>query len=267
MMENLNELKWKRPYLTIVLIELALIVFIAGGSAYASIAEWTHPLAPFLGFIPIAVFLAIFFSIKQRGRQFFFSGSLTKLTARQWLDFAPLLLILAVLLIANRGFAAAPSSYFVYMLLSQLPLVGFVEESLFRGIMLRALLSKGTGFAVLFSSFFFGVTHALQALGGQSAEDTMLQIAYAFLLGLLLALLVVKHRMIWPGIVFHGLHNFLNFTGHTPATHLYDYLVLLILAVSVVYHFVTGRQSLSFKKPEAVSSPDTNRMHPGLAAK
>ncbi|GGG79098.1 hypothetical protein GCM10010918_40140 [Paenibacillus radicis (ex Gao et al. 2016)] len=265
-MENLNELKWKRPYLTIVLIELALIVFIAGGSAYASIAEWTHPLAPFLGFIPIAVFLICFFSVKKRGRQYFFSGGLTKLTARQWLDFAPLLLILAVLLIANRGFEAAPFSFFAYMLLSQLLLVGFVEESLFRGIMLRVLLSKGTGFTVIVSSFFFGVTHALQALGGQSAEDTLLQVAYAFLLGLLLALLVVKHRTIWPGIVFHGLHNFLNFTGHTPATHLYDYFVLLILAVCVVYHLITGRKSISFKKPEAVSSSDANRMHTQLAA-
>ncbi|MBW5445792.1 CPBP family intramembrane metalloprotease [Cohnella sp. CFH 77786] len=223
----------KRPYLVIALIELALIVFIAGGSAYASITEATHPAAPFIGFIPIALFLAWYFSFKKRGKQFFFAEG-PKLSPRQWLDFAPLLLILMLLLIANRGFEAHPFSYFAYMLLSQLLLVGFVEESLFRGIMLRVLLHKGTGSAVFVSSFFFGVTHALQALGGQSLEDTILQIVYAFLLGLLLSLLVVKHRTIVPGILFHGFHNFLNFTGNAPSTHLYDYAVLLIMAVHIL---------------------------------
>jgi len=236
----------KRPYLVLLLIELALIVFVAGGSAYVSIAELTHPLAPFLGFAPIALFLFIYLLVKKRWSTFYFSG-LSNLTAKQWLEYVPLLLILIVLLIGNQGFQSQPASFFIYLLLSQLLLVGFVEEVLFRGIMLRALVQKGTMYAVIVSSVLFGVTHALQALGGQSLQDTLLQIAYAFLIGFVLALLVVRNRAIILTIVFHGLHNFINFTGNTPSTHVYDYIVLAILVAQLVWLLISTRKQLAIQ--------------------
>jgi len=225
----------KRPYLLILWIELALVVCVAGGSAYVSIAEITHPLAPFLGFIPIALFLLIYLSVTKNWRTFYF-GSLRGLTAKQWADYLPLLLVLILLIVGNRGFQEdQPVSFFVYMLLSQLLLVGFVEETLFRGIILRALIRRGKAVAVGVSSVLFGVTHALQALGGQSMQDTMLQIAYAFIIGFVLVLLVVKNQAILPSILFHGLHNFINFTGNTPSTHIFDYLVIAILIVQLMW--------------------------------
>ncbi len=232
---------FKKPYLVVLLIELALIVFVAGGSAYASIAGLTHPLAPFLGFVPIALFLALYLTIKKRWSAFSYGGA-AKLSGRQWLGYAPLLLVLIVLLLANRGFRPESFSYFAWMLASQLLLVGFVEETLFRGIMLKALLPKGRLFAVAASSFFFGVTHALQALGGQSLEATILQIVYAFILGGVLAMLVSRNGAVWLAVLFHGLHNFLNFAGHEPGTRVYDYLVIAILAVHLVWLVVLERK-------------------------
>lgn len=240
----------KRPYLLLILIELALILFVAGGSAYVAIAEITHPLAPFLGFAPIALFLFIYLTVKKRWSTFYFNG-VNKLTAKQWVEYLPLLLILIVLVIGNQGFQAESASFFVYMLLSQLLLVGFVEEVLFRGIMLRALVQKGTMFAVILSSVLFGVTHALQALGGQSLQDTLLQIAYAFLIGFVLALLVVRNRAILLTIVFHGLHNFINFTGNTPSTHVYDYIVLAILLFQLIWLLSSTR-----KQPAMHNTPN-----------
>lgn len=243
----------KRPYLLLILIELALIIFVAGGSAYVSIAELTHPLAPFLGFVPIALFLLIYLSIKKRWQSFFFSN-LRELTAKQWLDYLPLLLILIVLLVGNQGFQSQPPAYFVYLLLSQLLLVGFVEETLFRGMMLRALIQKGKMYAVIMSSVLFGVTHALQALGGQSLEDTLLQIVYAFLVGFVLALLVAKNRAIQLTILFHGLHNFINFTGNTPSTHLYDYIVLAILVAQLIWLLLSQRNYSVLKESAQIVS-------------
>lgn len=232
----------KRPYLIIIWIELMLMIFVAGGSAYVSIAELTHPLAPFFGFIPIALFLLIYLSVKRRWHTFYFDG-MANLTKKQWLDYAPLLLILIVLVIGNNGFQAASFSFFAYMLLSQLFLVGFVEEVLFRGIMLRVLMSKGTAFAVIGSSFLFGITHALQALSGQSLQNTILQIVYAFLVGFVLSLLVVRNRAILLTILFHGLHNFINFTGNEPSTHLYDYIVIGILVIQLAWLLASGRKN------------------------
>ncbi|MGO4698524.1 lysostaphin resistance A-like protein [Paenibacillus sp. 2TAB26] len=232
----------KRPIVALILIELMLMIFVAGGSAYVSIAELTHPLAPFLGFIPIALFLVIYMTLKKRWSTFYFSG-VSKLTKQQWLEYLPLLLVLIVLLIANKGFQPASFSFFAYMLLSQLFLVGFVEETLFRGMMLRILMPKGKMTAVIVSSALFGVTHALQALGGQSIEDTLLQIGYAFIVGFVLAMLVVRNRAILLTILFHGLHNFLNFTGNDPDTHLYDYLVIAILAVQLIWLLSSSKKN------------------------
>jgi len=224
----------KRPYLVVLLIELAIIVFVAGGSAYASIAELDHPLAPFIGFVPLAVFLAVYLTVKRRWTTFYFSG-IRGWSGRQWLSYAPLLLVLALLLVANRGFDDHTASFFAYMLFAQIVLVGFVEEGLYRGIMLRVLMPKGKLFAVAVTSVLFGVTHALQALGGQSLEDTVLQIVYAFLIGGILALLVANNRAIWLAILFHGAHNFLNFTGNAPSTPLYDYAVIAILTLHLLW--------------------------------
>ncbi|MFX3636325.1 MAG: lysostaphin resistance A-like protein [Candidatus Pristimantibacillus sp.] len=243
-MNSSNSFSVRKPLLAIILIELMLIIFVAGGSAYVSIAELTHPLAPFFGFIPIALFLFIYLSVKKQWSSFYFN-SLSKLSIRQWLDYTPLLLILVVLLIGNNGFQSAPISFFAYMLLSQIFLVGFVEETLFRGIMLRTLISKGKAVAIIGSSILFGITHALQALSGQSLEDTILQIGYAFILGFVLAILVVRNGSIILTVLFHGLHNFLNFTGNTPSTNLYTYLVIAILLLQLLWLFSSNKNNSS----------------------
>jgi len=242
----------RKPYLILLWIELALILFVAGGSAYVSIAELTHPAAPFLGFIPIALFLLFFLMRNNRARTYYLTG-LSAVKGKQWLDYAPLLLILIVLLVANNGFAAAPASTLVYLLLTQLLLVGFVEETLFRGILMRVFAHRGVMYAVIISSVFFGITHALQALGGQSLEDTVLQIVYAFGIGFMLALLVAKHRAVLLTILFHGLHNFINMTGNEPGNHLYDYIVLAIIAASCLWLLRSVRQTNFSKKGVAPS--------------
>lgn len=78
----------------------------------------------------------------------------------------------------------------IVMFMLQLLIIAFIEETIFRGMMLRMLLTKGVATAVWVSSILFGVTHALQLLGGQSLEDTILQIIYALLVGLVLSLLI-----------------------------------------------------------------------------
>lgn len=77
----------------------------------------------------------------------------------------------------------------------------------------------------------FGVTHALQLLGGQSLEDTILQIIYALLVGLVLALLVLEGQSIIVTIIFHGLNNFFNIMGNTEGSMLSAYLIILVLFI------------------------------------
>ncbi|GBF75633.1 CPBP family intramembrane metalloprotease [Paenibacillus sp. 598K] len=225
----------KRPYLTILLLQLALAIGLIGAGAYITISGRTELQPAFVAFIPFSIMLLVYLSLKMRWSTFFFDG-LTRLSGRQWLDYTPLLAILVLVWVSAQGIGAAPLAQLGYLALYAL-LVGFVEETLYRGIILRLLLPKGRLLAILVSSGLFGVTHLLNAVGGQSLLDTLLQVVYAFLIGLVLALLVLKHRALPLAILFHAVHNFIQFAAKSSAsgTTAYDVVIMLLLVAAAFY--------------------------------
>lgn len=89
---------------------------------------------------------------------------------------------------------------------------GVFEEYLFRGVILRGILSLSNDphrvwIAVLTSSFMFGISHMIN-IGHQPLEPTIVQGASAMILGLFLAALYLRTKnIIWP-MLFHGLNDF-----------------------------------------------------------
>jgi uncharacterized protein len=90
-------------------------------------------------------------------------------------------------------------------------LVGFVEESYFRGMMLRTLLGRGPWQAVIISSLLFGMMHVLNLAGGANLAATLLQVVYAVAIGLMYAALALRTKTILPLIVTHSLTDFFAF--------------------------------------------------------
>lgn len=121
------------------------------------------------------------------------------------------------------------------MFIMQLFVVAFIEETFFRGFMIKMLLSKGVKKAVLISSFLFGITHSLQLLGGQSLEDTVLQIIYALIVGLVLSLLIIYNQSIILTIIFHGFNNFFNFMGKVEESTFTAYIIIVILLIFTIF--------------------------------
>ncbi|GCE02928.1 CPBP family intramembrane glutamic endopeptidase [Dictyobacter aurantiacus] len=83
-------------------------------------------------------------------------------------------------------------------------LVGFTEESLFRGLLLQSALPMGIWPAVLISSVFFGVVHLSNILAGFTWNYVFGQALFAFGFGVLLSGLRLRTGSIWPGILFHA---------------------------------------------------------------
>lgn len=75
----------------------------------------------------------------------------------------------------------------------------FVEEWIFRGFVFGTLRTHGDSVAVVFSAALFGLFHG-----------NLVQIPFAFLLGLVLAYLVVLTDSIWPSVVLHGANNLMS---------------------------------------------------------
>lgn len=87
-------------------------------------------------------------------------------------------------------------SLWAYLLVFAL-LASVCEELAFRGYILTGLMRRfRPRTAILLSSFFFALFHM-----------NVFQFAPAFILGIVLGLITVRAKSIWPAILFHFLHN------------------------------------------------------------
>ncbi len=111
------------------------------------------------------------------------------------------------------GIGVTSFSYVLEVLVIML-MVGFVEESLFRGLMLNALKARGPWKAAVITALLFGFTHALNSLTGKDVVENVLLICFALGLGFAFAALVLRKGILWPLIIAHWLINFVAFISN-----------------------------------------------------
>lgn len=84
----------------------------------------------------------------------------------------------------------------------------FFEEVAIRGVILILLLKRyDKTKAVFFSAFLFGIGHIITFFLGNDLFSSVVQVIYAFCLGILFAALVIKTNSLLPGIIAHMIIN------------------------------------------------------------
>ncbi|MGD8625202.1 MAG: CPBP family intramembrane metalloprotease [Anaerolineae bacterium] len=97
--------------------------------------------------------------------------------------------------------------------------VGFVEETVFRGVLLYALVRvwgtsrRGLFAAILTPALLFGVLHLLQLTTDQSPAATLAVIVNGVVGGFWLGALVRRWGSLWPGVILHALSNMVAQVG------------------------------------------------------
>lgn len=227
-MESGKSYSRKHPIKSIVLIEVSFlfVVFIAGAVATIKQLSYTSPIL--ISFIPTALVLIIYFTWK---RKWGFFGFKPVTTEGNWFYYLPLLAVLIVL--CFQGFDHKPIETIAFFV-GFAALVGFVEESIYRGVMIKILLPLGIVPAIVTSSLLFSLTHVLNLLSGQSMGQTVLQIVYALLMGIVLAQLFIKNGSIYPLILFHFLHNLIQFLGNGGSSIILDGTLVVLLALTAI---------------------------------
>lgn len=89
--------------------------------------------------------------------------------------------------------------------------VGFFEESYFRGLMLRPIALMGKWRAAIITAVVFGLMHSLNILSGFNPQVVFVQMSYAFAIGFTYAALLLRTGMIWPLMILHFLTDFTGF--------------------------------------------------------
>lgn len=157
----------------------------------------------------LALATITFYSMKQRSPSMLGFHKTKRIYAKRLFYFVPLTVI-----------ALAPFSWGIDadigigMIFANLFLalgIGFCEEIYFRGIILKLLLKKGEKAAIIVSSVLFAVCHLMNLAGGSDIVGTILQMCFAFVYGIVFALIFIICRSIWPCILLHSAHDFCSF--------------------------------------------------------
>jgi membrane protease YdiL (CAAX protease family) len=114
-------------------------------------------------------------------------------------------------------------------------MVGFTEESIFRGLMLHAIKPRGPWKAAITTALLFGLTHALNTLAGRSPLDAVVQICFALSLGFAFAALVLKKGLLWPLVLAHWLINVASYMQPANLSYPLAWDLLKTGSVSIIF--------------------------------
>lgn len=129
-----------------------------------------------------------------------------------------------------------------------------IEEFLFRGAIMGSLKKFGTPFAIFTSAILFGLVHG-----------NLIQIPFAFLVGLILGFAVVKTNSIWTGVFIHFLNNLLAVLQEYAALYFgeeilafFNFILMLTIIIGGIFaaHILNKRQTdvFSFQKTAHLST-------------
>ncbi len=144
-------------------------------------------------------------------------------------------------------------SYRVILFLIECLSIGFLEELIFRGILLLFLyqalshLKYRVFITILISSLVFGLFHIANLSEGAPLSSTLLQMGYSFLMGILWATIYMKTGNLWLSMILHALYNFFGqvmfYLGTVDGR--YDPITII---VTVIFATLAASQVVLFLK-------------------
>lgn len=127
--------------------------------------------------------------------------------------------------------------------------IGFMEETVFRGVILTALSQRfprtkaGVFRAIVLASILFGLTHLANLFSGASLSETLLQVGYSFLMGMLWSVVYLAVRNLFFPILLHAIYNFCGSIFHqlgfvTDRFDLPTIVITTVLAIAATVFYL-----------------------------
>ena len=173
-----------------------------------SIFKEISPLSIAVSVISILLINLIFKNLKIYTKRNFFKTVKVSLV---YLIYILALLIYTIYQNTKINHQFKPSSEIILGILALILEIGFVEESLYRGLILNIFAKKyldkpnGISKILFFPAIIFGSIHMLNILAGVYLEKAILQAVLAFLVGILLNAIYLRGRNILVLILIHAI--------------------------------------------------------------
>ena len=222
----------KRPFIDSIFITVSLlfILFLAG--MISVVVNIASQVTFFVGFLFLSLILILFISKNKKWNYYGFSFS-KKNEIKRYYIYTPLFLLAFMPIFA--GISADLTIRKIIYLISYMALVAFVEETIFRGIILKMMLKKGLIIAIFWSSILFSLSHLLNSLGTSNTISIITQTSYAFVIGIILSVIVIKTNNIFITILFHYLNNIMTSLNPEVENLLSTSISTIMFAMAVIY--------------------------------
>ncbi len=231
-MKQLFSFNNSHPILKSFIITLLFLLIISIGGAVSSIAGISSNITLFIAYLFLSFILAIMINRKRSWKYYGFDFTSRKLT--DYVIYIPLFIMALAPLVV--GFSSTLTLTDVIYLILFMAMVAFVEETIFRGIILKLLQKKSHWFAILGSSLLFALPHILNALNGKEISQTLFQISFALLLGIILAMLIVKTNRILLLIIYHFINNTVSSMTRTNVDASTSLILnIVVLSIGLLY--------------------------------
>lgn len=149
----------------------------------------------------------------------------------------------------------------ILALLSTAVIPAVSEEFVFRGVMLSSLRKFGDGFAVLATALLFGFMHG-----------NLVQIPFAFIVGLVLGFVTVSTNSMLPAMLIHALNNSYSVLNDILYQNYKDYgmtsegvylillsIIVIFLILAIIMTIILSKKDKEFLKLKAYDGPLTKK--------
>ena len=137
----------------------------------------------------------------------------------------------------------------------------FIEEIIFRGIVMQSLRRFGDIFALVASALIFGIFHL-----------NLIQMPYAFILGLCIGYLVMRSGSLWVGILIHFVNNsvavvfeflYPNMTEEAwiMANSVYNLICVILSVIAIAVLLMKYKDMFRFEPSRSVLAPGKRTLY------
>ena len=183
----------------------------------------------------VAASLFLYFWLKKHGELERFGLCKPTASAKVFLFYIPLIVITSKNLWGGAAmhYDTAGTVCFIVKMLC----VGFLEESIFRGFLFKAMSRDSIKWAVVVSSVTFGLGHIINLINGSGMglAENLVQIFFAVLIGFLYVIMFHRGGSLWPCVISHGVFNSLSAFSSEGESVVYP---AILCALTVAYAVV-----------------------------
>ena len=225
-----------------ITISLLFVLFFSG--MISVLGNIDNKITFFFAFLISSIVLILIVNKNNRWKYYGFIP-ISQLKKKEKIIFIPLFILGFMPLLA--GIRPDLTFQDIIYLLIYMAVVAFVEETIFRGIIVKILFKKGYIKAIIGSSLLFSFAHILNTLQTNSLKMIIVQILYAFIIGMVLSVLVIRTKNIIFPIIFHYINNImtsLNPIGLNNTSTIVTYTMFFIAILYLSYLLYSRKKSL-----------------------